>query len=149
MKDLVRFLHAAAGFPVRSMWLASIRAGNYATWPGLTYENSKIFHPTTAETPKVHMTQNHQGVRSTKRKSTPFNPTQEVSPLSNNITATASNELCVVFEPVIKLYTDDMGRFAIHSCSGHGYIMIAFHCNSNTILIQPFQSCHECHHIEA
>jgi hypothetical protein len=34
---LVHYLHAAAGFPVKSTWLAAIKAGNYASWPGLTY----------------------------------------------------------------------------------------------------------------
>ena len=36
VKALVRFLHVAAGFPVNSTWLAAIKAGNYATWPGFT-----------------------------------------------------------------------------------------------------------------
>ena len=56
VKALVRFLHAAVGFPVKPTWLAAIRAGNYTTWPGLTYDNAKTYHPTTAETFKVHMT---------------------------------------------------------------------------------------------
>jgi hypothetical protein len=29
---LVHYLHAAAGFPVKSTWLAAIKAGNYASW---------------------------------------------------------------------------------------------------------------------
>ena len=33
---LVRYLHATAGFPVKSTWLGAIKAGNYASWPGLT-----------------------------------------------------------------------------------------------------------------
>ena len=37
---LVHYLHAAAGFPVKSTWLAAIKAGNYASWPGLTYANA-------------------------------------------------------------------------------------------------------------
>ena len=135
LKALVRFLHSAAGFPVKSTWLAAIKAGTYATWPGLTYENAKIYHPTTGETLKGHMTHTRKRVRSTKHKSTSSNPTQSVSPLSNNVPAKTSNELYVVVEPVSKLYTDDMGRFPIRSCSGHRYIMLVFHCDSNVILI--------------
>ena len=56
VKALVRFLHVAAVFLVKSTWIAAIRAGNYSTWPGLTYENSKTYHLTTAETLKGHMT---------------------------------------------------------------------------------------------
>ena len=38
--SLIRYLHAAAGFPVKSTWLAAIKAGNFSTWPGLTYANA-------------------------------------------------------------------------------------------------------------
>ena len=127
VKALVRFLHAAAGFPVKSTWLAAIRASKYAMWPGLTYENAKTYHPTTTETLKGHMTQARQGVRSTNLKTTPYKPTRSVSPLSSNIPATTSNELYVVVDPVSKLYTYEMGRSPIRSRSGHRYIMLALH----------------------
>jgi hypothetical protein len=32
----VRYLHAAAGFPVEESWIKAIKAGNYNTWPNLT-----------------------------------------------------------------------------------------------------------------
>jgi hypothetical protein len=35
-RDLVWFLHAAAFSPVQDTWLTAIRAGHFATWPGLT-----------------------------------------------------------------------------------------------------------------
>ena len=84
VKALVRFLHTTAGFPVKSIWLAAIRASNYATWPGLTYKNALTYHPTTAETLKGHMTQTCQVIRSTKFKTTSSKPTQAVSPLSSH-----------------------------------------------------------------
>ena len=140
---LVRFLHAEAGFPVKSTWIAATRPGNYRTWLGLTYNNAKTYHTTTAETLKGHITQTHQGVRSTNRKTTPSKPTRAVSPLSINIPATTLNELYMVVEPISKLYTDDMGRFPIRSRSGHRYIMLAFHCDSNVILIEPFKYRHD------
>ena len=149
VKALIRFLHAADGFPVKSTWLASIRAGNYATWTGLTYENTKTYHLTTAETLKGHMTQSRQGVRSAKCKATPSSPTRKVSPISSDIPVTKLNELFIVVEPVSKLYTDDMGMFPIHSRSGHRYIVFTLHCNSNAILIGPFQSRHDHHRIAA
>ena len=131
VKALVRFLHSAAGFHVQSTWPAAIRDGNYATWPGLTYKNAKTYHPTTAETLKGHMTQTLQCVHSTKRNTTPSNPTRSVSSLSSDIPVTTSNKLYVVVEPVSKLYTDNMGRLPIHSCSIHRYIMLTFHCCCN------------------
>ena len=36
---LVRYLHAAAGFPIKSTYLAAIKAGKYASCPGLTSAN--------------------------------------------------------------------------------------------------------------
>ena len=40
VEALVHYLHATAGFPVKSTWLAEIKAGNYATWLGLTFYNA-------------------------------------------------------------------------------------------------------------
>lgn len=36
---LVRYFHAASGFPVRTTWLVAIKAGNFKSWLGLTYNN--------------------------------------------------------------------------------------------------------------
>jgi hypothetical protein len=37
-EQLCEYLHQAAGHPVKKTWLAAIKADEYATWPGLTYE---------------------------------------------------------------------------------------------------------------
>ena len=31
----IKYMHAAAGFPVKETWIRAVRAGNYATWLGL------------------------------------------------------------------------------------------------------------------
>ena len=36
---LVQYLHAAAGFLVKSTWITAIKAGNYASWLGLISAN--------------------------------------------------------------------------------------------------------------
>ena len=51
--------------------------------------------------------------------------------------------------PISKLYTDDCGRFPIRSRSGNEYIMIAYHCDFNTILQAPFVNRKEKHRIRA
>ena len=53
---LFYYLHACAGFPVRSTWLAVIKAGNFSSWPGLIYTNSAKYFPVYIETLKGHMT---------------------------------------------------------------------------------------------
>ena len=57
--DLARFLHATAGSPVVSTWIAAIKRGYYATWPGLTAELITRFLPKSEATLK--------GVRSKTR----------------------------------------------------------------------------------
>ena len=39
---LVRYFHAAAGYPVRSTWMNDIKEGNYESWTGLTYNNITV-----------------------------------------------------------------------------------------------------------
>ena len=43
--SLVRYFHAYAGYPVRYTWLNAIKAGNYASWIGLTYKNAARYCP--------------------------------------------------------------------------------------------------------
>ena len=67
-KQSIRYLHAAAGFPVESEWIKAIKAGNYVTWPELTAEAVHKHFPESDETQKGHMKQQRQNVRSTKVK---------------------------------------------------------------------------------
>ena len=43
VEALVRYMHAASGFPVKSTWLKAIKKGNFVTWPGLTYSNTEKY----------------------------------------------------------------------------------------------------------
>ena len=40
---LVQYIHAMEGFPVKSTWLTAIKAGNYASLPGLTSANASKY----------------------------------------------------------------------------------------------------------
>ena len=53
---LVCYLHACAGLPLRSTWLVAIKAGNFDSWPVLTYKNAAKYCPVSVETLKGHMT---------------------------------------------------------------------------------------------
>ena len=68
VEALVRYFHAAAGFPVRATRFKAIKVGNYRTWPGLTLANATAYFPSVDETIKGHIVQLRQGVRSTKKK---------------------------------------------------------------------------------
>ena len=40
VEALIWYFHAAVVFPVRETWLKAIKAGNFDSWPGLTYQNA-------------------------------------------------------------------------------------------------------------
>ena len=60
---------------------------------------------------------------------------------------TKSQELFIRTEPISKLYTDDMGRFLIRSRQGNNFIMLAYHVDTNVILVEPFASHHNRHRL--
>ena len=68
MEALVVYFHAAAECPVRDIWLKAIKAGNYDSWPGLTYINATKYFPSADKTIKGHMVHTRQGVRSKNPK---------------------------------------------------------------------------------
>jgi hypothetical protein len=41
----IRFLHAAAGFPVKATWITAIKNGHYDTWPNLIAELVEKYFP--------------------------------------------------------------------------------------------------------
>ena len=51
--------------------------------------------------------------------------------------------------PISKLYNDDTGRFPVHARSGNQYIMIAYHCDANLILAEPFSLRKDMHRLLA
>ena len=60
-----------------------------------------------------------------------------------------TQEIHIWDQPISKLYTDYCGRFPIRSRSGYEYIMIAYNCDSNTILNSPFVNRKDKHIIRA
>ena len=154
VEALVRYFHAAAGYPVKDTWLRAIKAGNYASWPGLTYHNAAKYCPTPDATLKGHMVQGRQGVRSTKPKQAKATaPAPEPEPAPDGATwspsSPRSNLLIVNVRHISRLYTDDTGRFPIRSRSGNQYIMVAYHCDSGSILAACFKSRQDIHRLAA
>ena len=68
VEALVKYFHVAAGYPVQDIWIKAIKAGNYESWPGITYNNAAKYCPSSDETTKRHMVQTCQNLRSTKSK---------------------------------------------------------------------------------
>ena len=55
VEALVRYMHAASGLPVKSMWRRAIKRGGFETWSGLTYSNASKSFPRAVEMMKGHM----------------------------------------------------------------------------------------------
>ena len=123
---LIVYLHATAGYPVKSTWLQAIKRGAYATWPGLTYALAAKYCPDADETIKGHMAQPRQHIRSTQRALTDTR-TAVVTPQA--LTA----EVHVIL--INRIFTDDTGRFTPRARSGNQYIMVTLHGPSNAILV--------------
>ena len=64
--ELVRYYHAAAGFPTKPTWLAAIRNNYYASWPGLNATDVAKYFPESEATWKGHGRKVRAGLRSTK-----------------------------------------------------------------------------------
>eukprot|EP00804_Cyclotella_cryptica_P008325 CCRYP_020273-RA/>CCRYP_020273-RA protein AED:0.34 eAED:0.34 QI:0/-1/0/1/-1/1/1/0/521 len=138
-RALVAFLHATAGYPVKSTWLQAIKHGFYNSWPGLTYTLVAKYCPTADASIQGHMAQPRQHIRSTTR--TTYH--QQTSP------ALPQHNIDIFTILLNKIFTDDTGRFHPRACSGNQYIMIAFHADTNAILVRPFSNKHDVHRIAA
>ena len=158
IEALIRYMHAAAVFPVKSTCLKAIKKGTFESWPGFTYKNAAKYFPHSVETLKGHMVKSSQGVRSTKKnkhqannnKKKPIQGTLQKQSEAEDITPPQKNqELHIWDQPISKLYTDDFGRFPIRSRSGNEYIMITCHRDSNTIMQAPFFNRKDKHKIRA
>jgi hypothetical protein len=78
-EQLVEYLHWVAGHPVKKTWLVAIKAGEYATWLGLTYELVSKHLQNTEETAMGHLHKRRQNIRSTKPIPVPINSFQAIS----------------------------------------------------------------------
>ena len=92
------------------------------------------------------MTQTRQGSWCTK----PNTHNKEALPdRTSHPPAIKLRGLYVVIEPISKLYMYDMGCFLIRSHSGNHCIMLAYHVDTNFILVNAFHSRHNCHRLSA
>ena len=126
-QEVIRFLHAALGFPTKPTLLAAIRNKQLTTFPGLMVEAANKHFPDSDETQKGHMREARQGVRSTKILDEDtylnFKPTPGVK---------HKDVYLRVYEATKKsMYTDQTGRFPVVSSRGNKYVMVACELDGN------------------
>ena len=128
---LVKFLHAAAFSPCKSTWIKAIKAGFFATWPGLTHELVSKFLPNSEHTAMGHLDQEQKNLRSTK-------PNKNVNEKDGTVKTRTHDVYCHVLEEHI--FTDQTGRFPVQSNKGHNYLLIAYDYDTNAILAEPIKN---------
>ena len=141
--------------PSQVKCLDDIKAGNFASWPGLTYQNAAKYFHSSHETIKVPMTQTRHNVRSTHPN--PSHATQpstksnclwkvfnkppaklQARPVSPpDLPAEVTNEVHSWEIPISNIYSDDTGCFPVRACSRNQYVVIFF-------IVTGTQSCRLC-----
>jgi len=140
--ELIRYLHAAAGFPTKPTWLAAIKNKHYASWPGLTTKAVAKYYPESEETMKGHGRKGRSGLRSTKTTEQPLDPHRK-----NNVKSQAPIPkeydvfIAINEEGNATIHSDQTGRFPKKSSRGNQYIMVLAHPDSNGILQESMKNC--------
>ncbi len=136
IEQAVKWMHAVCGYPVKSMWMRAIRAGNYVGWPMLTEKNVSKYYPESDETLKGHMNQARKNVRSTKVKQAPL----ELAEYPEMRGKKVQDIYLSTYEVRKTTFSDQTGQFPTCSKSGNKYIMIMVEIGSSAILVKPMKS---------
>jgi hypothetical protein len=134
MAQTIKYLHAAAGYPVEDTWINAINAGNYNTWPGLSAEAVRHHFPELDETQKGHMKKHQQNVRSTRIKMENENtdpPTREKK---------MHNVYIKIHNASNTMHSNQTGCFPATSSSGNQYIMVLVKVDGNYINAEPMKN---------
>ena len=145
--QLVRYYHAAAGFPTKPTWIKAIKNGHYASWPGLTAELVSKHFPEADETWKGHARKIKMNIRSTKEMIKEEEANRQSLMNAGEIPTDVEEEgvhhavYDVANEMELKIYSDQTGRFPNRSYSGMQYIMVVFDAKiSNNIFVEPMRN---------
>ena len=144
-RDIVRYLHRAAGSSVPPAWCTAIDNGNFTTWPGLSSHLVRKHLPKSLATAKGHMRQIRQNIWSTNPKESTKDPKPTPKPsgmITNSPVDTVRQNMVTVqcLEISGKLFTDQTGRFPTKSSKINQYVMIAYDQDSNAIIGEPIKS---------
>ena len=151
--ELVRYYHAAAGFPTQPTWTKAIRNGHYKTWTGLTAAIAAKHFPESNETWHGHGRKIQSNLRSTKKLIE-----NEIAETTNTNGETVLKEtggqnkgegpLKGVYHVVYnlhdemerKMYTDQTGTFPVRSYRGMQYVMVLIEMESNSTLVAAMRN---------
>ena len=140
--NLIKYLHAAAGYPAKRTWVRAIKRNYYTGWPGLTAKRVQRHLGPCEHTTNGHMKLVSQGTKSTTKP-----------PRHRNKPRSRSHALSVKIIPTDDVTTDHTpdelsgligtdlpGRYPITSARGHKYIFVLYDEDANYIHAEPIQS---------
>lgn len=146
--EIIRYYHAAAGFPTKPTWIKAINAGNYVTWPGLTATAVQKYFPESDEEKKGHGRKMKAGVRSTKKK---VEVAEEMMAgwkgKRTNASAPGKKHRDYMIKVFglddlfsAKIYTDQTGKFPVRSSQGNLYLMVLAEVDSDVIMVEAMRN---------
>jgi len=141
-KELVKYLHATAGYPVPETWIKAINKGNYTTWPGLSAKAVTKNKPKSIITAKGHLHGVRKNIRSTK-------PPNQPQPEPTHKKERDHKVYAATFDAPHTIATDLTGKFPVVSSQGNRYILILWDSDSNAILAEPMKNRSAAEHIRA
>ena len=139
--DLITYLHAAAGYPVKQTWIKAIQQGHYVGWPGLTADRVQKYLTPKIETALGHMHKIKQGTKSTAVPNTP--PTHQTSAHDLRIYTVRMETIEESFSPdrlKALLATDLPERYPTTSARSHKYLFVMYDYDDSYIHATPIKS---------
>ena len=146
--ELIRYYHAAAGFPTKPTWVAAIKNRQFALWPGLTAKAATKHFPESEETTKGHGRKTRSGLRSTKKTGSTDDDDDNGDTVCINPPPRPATQTLEIFYAIynledkaqLKMYTDQTGRFPKKSSRGNQYIMVLIELDSNAIMVEAMKN---------
>ena len=136
-KYIIHFLHASLFSPVKSTWIKAIKNEQFVTWPVInTTDVAKHLTPTIA-TAKGHLDRKRKNINSTQKE------TEEEKLDMTPSTEDKNEDVFIAFlaaDTNGTVYTDLTGKFPVTSISGHKYVMVLYHYDSNGIIFRPMKN---------
>ena len=129
-------MHAVCGYPVKSTWIKAIKVGNYIGWSMLNKRNLVKYYPETTKTPKGHLNQSRENVRSTKSKRTPLKVPNTATLRGLKV----HNKYISVYEVRNTVLSDQTGKSQKRLQRGNKYIMVMVKIDSNALLVNTIKS---------
>ena len=128
---LISYLHACAGFIPKSTWIARIKMGFYATWPGLTAERVEKYLQKSECTTMGHQKLIRQNIRPRTKK---------LRSKVHDVTVAIVNPNDIPEDLQNMIAMDLPGQFPITSATGYKYIFVMLDCDSNYVKGCPMKS---------